>query len=98
MFQTLNENYNNLLPLNDDINNVNNKFKKNIITFNDRNQNKIDNNTINCNRTLNKSIKNKIKKHIKLNSMKIDEHLWNKFNKNDAKNLYLRTNENFFKH
>ena len=98
MFQTLNENYNNLLPLNDDINNVNNKFKKNIITFNDRNQNKIDNNTINGNRTLNKSIKNKIKKHIKLNSMKIDEHLWNKFNKNDAKNLYLRTNENFFKH
>ena len=98
MFQTLNENYNNLLPLNDDINNVNNKFEKNIITFNDRNQNKIDNNTINGNRTLNKSIKNKIKKHIKLNSMKIDEHLWNKFNKNDAKNLYLRTNENFFKH
>ena len=98
MFQILNENYNNLLPLNDDINNVNNKFEKNIITFNDRNQNKIDNNTINGNRTLNKSIKNKIKKHIKLNSMKIDEHLWNKFNKNDAKNLYLRTNENFFKH
>ena len=98
MFQTLNEHDNNLLPLNEDINNINKKKSKNIIVFDDSNQNKIDNNTINGNRILNKSINNKIKKHIKFNSMKIDAHLWNQFNKKDAKNLYLRTNENFFKH
>ena len=98
MFQTLNEHDNNLLPLNEDINNINKKKSKNIIVFDDINQNKIDNNTINGNRIHNKSINNKIKKHIKFNSMKIDAHLWNQFNKKDAKNLYLRTNENFFKH
>ena len=97
-FQTLNEHNSNLLPLNKEINKTNKKLSKNILYFRDKNQNIIDNNSINSNKILNKSMNNKNKKHIKFNSMKLDEHLWNKFNKNDAKNLYLRTNENFFKH
>ena len=50
------------------------------------------------NNSLNKSMNNNIKKHMKFNSMKLEENLWNQFNKKQARNLYLKTNENFFKH
>ena len=97
-FQTINE-HNKLLTLNEEINSSNRKLGKNIRVFKERNQMKIDNsNIINSNRIPNKSMNSKFKKHMKYNSVKIDENMWNKLNNKDSKNLYLKTNENFFKH
>ena len=96
-FQNIDTN-DNLLTINNDTNSISKKIKKKILVFKDKNDINVDNLKRINNNILNKTMNNKIKKHMKFNSMKLEENLWNKFNKKQPRNLYLKTNENFFKH
>ena len=89
---------NNLLTINNDTNSIGKKIKNKILVFKEKNDFNADNLKRMNNNSLNKSMNNNIKKHMKFNSMKLEENLWNQFNKKQARNLYLKTNENFFKH
>ena len=89
---------NNLLIINNDTNSIGKKIKNKILVFKEKNDFNADNLKRMNNNSLNKSMNNNIKKHMKFNSMKLEENLWNQFNKKQARNLYLKTNENFFKH
>ena len=89
---------NNLLTINNDTNSIGKKIKNKILVIKEKNDFNADNLKRMNNNSLNKSMNNNIKKHMKFNSMKLEENLWNQFNKKQARNLYLKTNENFFKH
>ena len=89
---------NNLLTINNDTNIIGKKIKNKILVFKEKNDFNADNLKRMNSNSLNKSMNNNIKKHMKFNSMKLEENLWNQFNKKQARNLYLKTNENFFKH
>ena len=94
-FQNIDTN-DNLLTLINDTNNICKKIKKKIIIFKDKNDVNMNNLKRTNNKILNQSMNNNIKKHMKYNSMKLEENLRNKINKKKEKNIFLQTNENFF--